>query len=145
MKTITNFLLVTVTIVFMAFGCEAENEENQENQDIIGSWLLVKVDSCRRYVYPNTSTFRKNIANDAGVIEFYEDGNGVINSSIDILCGNDEFEWNCSLDTLHFKVENWQADAKVKVIDRDTLAFNIKSCLLRKGIEIWFEVKLKKK
>ena len=156
MKITTIFLLVTMTIAFMAFGCEAKNEEiqnfneeNQENQiiekkDIIGSWLLVKVDSCRRYVYPNASTFRNNIANDAGVIEFYEDGNGVINSSIDILCANDEFEWDYSLATLNFKVENWQADAKVKVIDRDTLAFNIESCQPRIGITVWYEVTMTK-
>ena len=34
MKTSTNFLLVTVTIVFMAFGCEAKNEENLKSQTI---------------------------------------------------------------------------------------------------------------
>jgi len=76
-KIIQTFYLFLTVFTVTVISCQKDS--NEENHIFFGSWLFVQVDSCRRYVYPNASVFRINIANSEGVIEFHNDGNGVLN------------------------------------------------------------------
>jgi hypothetical protein len=137
---------LSFSFLFVCFLTSCDNDQTIKNSLIddrlVGTWSFCKVDSCFEYVIQNPETYRTSL-NDTGTIQFRNDGTGSIKSNLILYCNYESFTWQTKSDMLTINYKDSYSNpfsSEINFVTKDTININLQSCILRRGIRVWYEV-----
>ena len=134
-------------IFFIALSFIFINNSLSQDSTIIGTWRIIRIEHCRRLVYPKAEAEVYTVTPSNAYMVFYKD-HGTTKSNSFVFNNLSSFQWSQHNDILIFRTQSSERDSilKVKIEHISPSAIKIKRIFIeyRVGWDIWSDVYLEK-